>query len=134
MSDKKVKIKTRNSGEWTDARYFSFVKGGLRSASQRWPPKYRVLQQACTGQKINPESGRLAKHYLCASCSGEFPAKRVEVNHKIPVIPVSGFDSWDGVIDRLFCEDSGLEVVCKACHRSITKEENESRKAHKSGD
>lgn len=117
-----------NNGEWTKARYNSFVKGGLRAISQRWPPKYRVLSKAFTGHHTNPASGRIAKFYRCAACQGEFTAKNVEVNHIIPVVPVTGFDSWDNVIDRLFCEEDGLEVVCKDCHKSISKKENKERR------
>ena len=128
---KTEKEKPYNGGEWTEARYFSFIKSGLRSASQRWPPKYRVLSGAYVGTKTNPKSGRLAKHYVCKGCGNEFVAKDVEVNHIIPVIPVTGFDSWDGVIKRLFCEEQGLEVLCKPCHKKITQQENEERKLNK---
>lgn len=119
-----------NNGTWTVARFNSFVKSALRSASQRWPPKYTVLSKACVGQKVNPASGRLAKFYTCNKCKVDFPAKNVEVNHIVPVVPVSGFDSWDNVISRLFCEEDGLEVVCKPCHKLITKEENQERKSN----
>lgn len=122
-----MKDKTRNDGQWTEARFNSFVKSALRSASQRWPPKYTVLNQACVGQKINPKSGRLAKHYKCNLCRNDFPQKEVEVNHLTSVVPLTGFDSWDGVINRMFCEKEGLEVLCKPCHKGITKLENERR-------
>jgi len=123
--------KTRNGNQWTESRYNSFVKGGLRSASQRWPPKYQALAESCVGQRINPKSGRLAKFYKCASCKNDFVAKEVEVNHIIPVVPVTGFDSWDGVVSRLFCEKEYLEVVCKPCHKLISKQENVERKQSK---
>ena len=119
---------TFNGGQWTEARYNSFVKGALRSASQRWPPKYTVLNEACIGQQINPTSGRLAKFYTCNACKEVFPAKLVEVNHIIPVVPITGFDNWDGIIKRMFCEKDNLEVVCKVCHKLITKQENLERK------
>lgn len=123
-----TKEKPYNNGQWTQARFNSFIKSALRSASQRWPPKYTVLSKAKTGKKINSKTGRLAEHYLCAACKEAFPAKDVQVNHKFPVIPVSGFDSWDDVIKRLFCEEDGLEVLCIPCHKAITKQENEERK------
>ena len=123
-------IKTRNGGEWSESRFNSFVKGALRSASQRWPPKYTVLNAACVGQKINPNSGRLAKHYTCKNCGFDYPAKEVEVNHIIPVIPITGFDSWDMVIERMFCERHHLEVLCKPCHKGLTKQENIERKTN----
>lgn len=119
---------TRNEKEWTEARFFAFVKGGLRSISQRWPPKYSTLNEACIGQRINPKSGRWAKHYTCAACDIAYPQKDVEVNHRIPVIPVSGFDSWDGLIERLFCEKEHLEVLCKPCHKLVSAKENIERK------
>lgn len=128
---KQTKEKPYNGGEWTEARYFSFIKSALRSASQRWPPKYRVLNRACVGTKINPASGRLAKHYVCACCLNEFVAKLVQVNHIQPVIPVTGFDSWDATIRRLFCEEDGLELLCIPCHKKITLQENLERKENK---
>lgn len=121
--------KPYNDGQWTQARFNSFIKSALRSASVRWPPKYTVLSEACVGTKLNPKSGRMAKHFKCNRCQGDFPSKEVEVNHIIPVIPVTGFTTWDDVIKRMFCEKAGLEVVCKPCHKTITKEENEQRKS-----
>lgn len=117
-----------NNGEWTAARFNSFVKSALRSASQRWPPKYRTLLAARRGKGINPKSGRLAEFYQCASCLNLFVSKEVEVNHKTPVVPLTGFDSWDGVVQRIFCEAEQLEVLCKPCHKSVTREENTQRK------
>ena len=106
----------------------SFIKSALRSASQRWPPRYSVLSKAKLGKRINPKTGRLAEHYLCTACKEAFPAKDVQVNHKTPVVPVTGFDDWNGVISRLFCEENGLEVLCIPCHKEVTKQENEDRK------
>lgn len=124
------KEKPHNNGQWTKARFFSFIKGGLRSASVRWPPRYGALASAFCGRKVNPKTGRLAKLYGCKNCGHEFPASDVEVNHKEPVIPLSGFDSWDNVIKRMFCEEDGLEVLCKPCHKEVTKKENEERKKY----
>jgi hypothetical protein len=119
-----------NGGQWTQARFNSFIKSALRSASIKWPPRYTVLSEACVGSKINPKSGRMAKHYKCNQCKGDFPAKEVEVNHIFPVIPVTGFTTWDDVVKRMFCEKDGLEVCCKPCHKIITKKENDERKSN----
>jgi hypothetical protein len=127
-----LKSKTRNNGEWTEARFTSFIKSALRSASQRWPPKYQTLNEAFVGKQINASSGRLAKHFKCRKCANLFPQKEVEVNHITPVVPLTGFDSWDGVIERMFCEKHELEVLCKPCHSEISKKENSERKINKS--
>ncbi len=59
---------TYNNGLWTTARFNSFITSILRSGSRRWGPKYSTLNEAKTEKKINPASGRLAQHFLCASC------------------------------------------------------------------
>lgn len=123
--------KTRCGGLWTEARYNSFIKSALRTASVRWPPRYQCLHDAFITKGINPATGRVAKMYRCQKCKGTFTAANMEVNHIEPVIPVSGFDSWDNVIERLFCERAGLEALCKPCHKSVTKFENQQRKDNK---
>lgn len=122
------KDKPYNNGEWSKARYDSFIKSALRSASQRWPPKYQTLSEAKVGKKINPKTGRLAEHYICRACKEAFPLKEVQVNHITPVILTTGMDSWDGVIKRMFCEKDGLEVLCIPCHKNVTQQENEERR------
>lgn len=119
-----------NGGQWTEARYRSFVKSALRSASVRWPPRYEVLNAAYVDRRINEKTGRLAKHFQCNLCKGVFPQKDVEVNHKNPVVPTTGFDSWDAVIERMFCEHADLEVLCKPCHKQTTLTENLLRKTN----
>lgn len=118
----------RCGGAWTQARYNSFVKSALRTASVRWPPRYQCLHDAFVTQGINPATGRKAKLYRCCKCKGLFTAANMEINHIVPVVPVEGFDSWDNLIERLFCEKDGLEAVCKPCHKLITAFENQQRK------
>jgi hypothetical protein len=121
--------KPHNNGQWTEARKRSFIMSALRSA--RWPVKYASLRSAETCVKENKASGRKAKHYKCAGCEQEFVAKGVQVDHIEPIVPVTGFDSWDNTIDRLFCEEGGFQVLCKDCHAVKTKAENAERRANK---
>lgn len=121
-------MKKYNSGDWTTARFNSFIKGGLRSISQRWPPRFKVLNAACVGTKVNKKTGRFAKHYKCACCGHEFPAKDVVVDHIESVVPLTGFTTWDVVIERMFCEAEGLQILCKPCHKLKTAEERLQRK------
>lgn len=121
-----LKDKPYNGGQWTTARYNSFIKSALRSASQRWPPKYSVLNKAKLGKRINKSSGRMAEHFLCKACCEAFPAKEVQVDHIMPIInPVKGFISWDDVIKNMFCEEHNLQVLCKDCHTIKTKQERQ---------
>lgn len=123
--------KPRCGGLWTEARYNSFIKSALRTASVRWPPRYQALHDAFITKGVNPATGRVAKLYSCPKCKGTFTAANMEVNHIVPVVPVDGFDNWDNVIERLFCEKDGLEAICKPCHKKITAFENQQRKENK---
>ena len=123
--------KKYNSGQWSQARYNSFIKSALRSASVRWPPRYTVLNEAFVEKGINPATGRVAKLFRCKCCGSLFPQSQIDINHIEPVVPIAGFDSWDGVIKRMFCEKEGMEALCQPCHKKITKEENSSRKGYK---
>jgi len=55
----------------------------------------------------------------------------MQADHINPVIPLTGFDSWDGAIKRLYCEKDGFQPICKACHKTKTLSENQQRKALK---
>lgn len=115
--------KTRCSGMWTEARYRSFVKGALRQATMKWAPINIVKKRA------NVRRG----FYLCDECKQEVPAttkegrkrvKNVHVDHIEPVIdPAKGWEGWDVLIERLFCEEDNLRVLCTACHKVVTDEE-----------
>lgn len=129
--EKFLTVKRYNSGQWTESRFNSFIKSALRSASVRWPPRYETLADAYVGTIKNVKTGRMAKHYQCNCCKNAFPAKDVQVNHIVPVVPVDGFDSWDAVIARMYCEKDGLEVLCIPCHKQVTQEENILRKKNK---
>jgi len=133
---RKIVEKPYNNGQWTQSRYNSFVKSALRKASIKWPPKYQVLKESQVGKKINKRSGRLAMHHECASCKNHFPSSVCSVDHIVPIIdPELGFISWDDTITRMFCEASGLQVLCKPCHDEKTNIEkgiaNARRKANK---
>lgn len=124
MTDKK-----RNGGEWTEARFKSFVTSALRAASRRWPPKYAALKAAFVGKQVNAKTGKMAMHYKCAKCKKLFVAADVQVDHIKPVVdPKKGFVGWDDFINRIFCEIENLQVMCKPCHKVKTDKEKLERK------
>lgn len=119
----------RNNGEWTEARFRSFVTSALRAASRRWPVKFKAMKESFVGRKTNEKTGKLAMHYKCAGCNKHFVATDVQVDHVKPVVdPVKGFISWDVYVDNLFCELENLQILCKPCHKEKTAEEKLMRK------
>lgn len=118
----KVK-KTRNNGQWSEARFRSFIKSALRKASMRWGPINTTKKAAWV------ERGK----YLCAECKQVVSLtrdgkKNVFVDHREPIVlPEEGFVSWDRYIERMFCEAEGLQVLCKSCHDKKSNSERERR-------
>ena len=120
--------KTRCGGQWTEARYRSFIKSTLRGATVKWGPIQECLKAARTRRGF----------YRCAICGEEVTAtiittlvngkkKRVKnavVDHIEPIIdPYTGFTTWDACIERMFCELQNLQCVCYACHKIKCAEE-----------
>jgi len=122
----------RNGGGWTEGRYRAFVTSVLRSGFRRWPPKYKALAAAYVGILKNKKTKRDAKHYKCAACKKNFPSTAVQVDHIAPVVPPAGFDSWDSYIERLFCEEGNLQVLCKPCHKVKSGTERKERSGKQS--
>ena len=106
--------KTRASGQWTEARFFGFIRSSLRAASSRWIPRIEAKKAARTGRN----------QYTCACCGETFGNKDVELNHIIPVGSLKTFEDLSGFAERLFCEQDGFEVLCKPCHLKKTKEDS----------
>lgn len=127
--------KTRNGGQWTEAKYKSFVKNQLRSATRKWPPISQCSKDARVARGM----------YRCACCQEDVPAtikngrkreKNIFVDHIQPIVdPHIGWTTWDDVIERMFCEADNLQLLCKKCHDEKTAEErtiaNNRRKSEK---
>lgn len=66
--------------------------------------------------------------WKCARC--EVKTERPTVDHTIPVVrPEEGFKDWGVFITNLlYCEVRELDVLCRACHRNKTKNENALRR------
>ena len=118
---------------WTEGRKRSFIVSVLRAGSRRWPPKYNTLNSAKTEKKKNVKTGRLAQHYKCTQCKKEYTSKDIQVDHIAPVVdPQVGFVSWDVFIERLFCDETNLQVLCTTCHNKKTKKEQQWKSAKSS--
>jgi 5-methylcytosine-specific restriction endonuclease McrA len=118
----------RCGGRWTNARWHSFIKSLLRSGTRRWAPIADVKKDARVSRG----------EYKCAGCGEVGPAtikidgKRVNnavVDHIHPIIdPEVGFVSWDETIERMFCEEDNLQVLCYTCHTEKSNNERATAK------
>lgn len=73
--------------------------------------------------------------FICAKCKKAFSSSQVQVDHIDPVVPIgqSGKDmSLDLILDRLWCDDKNLQVLCTPCHKKKSREEAQLRKKARS--
>lgn len=110
----------KNWSDWTTSRFWSFVRSSLRAAWNKYPPKYKVLEDACIGRSRSRTTGRLAKHYLCNKCNQIFTAKEVQVDHLVDAGSLKDYSDLPGFVERLFCSVDDLQVLCKDCHKNKT--------------
>lgn len=109
--------RTRASGTWTEARYWSFIRSALRAAFQKYPVKYHAKRAAMR------EGG-----YECASCNELFKSGEVQVDHIVPCGSLKSYADLAGFAERMFCEVDGFQVLCKECHQDKTNAERAARK------
>lgn len=95
-----------------------FLVPNLRRISYKWPGRTAAIKAATT------EPGQR----LCAMCNKEHYYKNCHVDHINPVVPLTGFDDWNGYITRLFCDPEALQVLCTDCHQAKTDSEKTLRK------
>jgi hypothetical protein len=121
-----------NYPAWTTAKFWGFIRSGLREKFGRYPPKYEALNAAAevvadgvykTGDKKGKPKFR--KVYRCAECLDTFMQKDVQVDHIIPAGQLKSFDDLPVFASRLFCKVEDLQVLCKTCHDIKTKQEKE---------
>lgn len=69
--------------------------------------------------------------YKCSECTNEFNSANIQVDHIEPVVPLnipSRHLSYDTFIERLHCDESGLQILCKNDHAKKSLQENAIRK------
>ena len=120
-----------NNNMWTAARFHSFIKGALRQASIKWPPKNEVKKAARIERGVYRCNGyKRTSHQTSASLPPKKGNKRrinnAVVDHIHPVVdPKKGFTTWDNLIKRMFVDSKGLQVLCHDCHTRKTNDEKE---------
>ena len=113
--------------DWSEAKFWGFIRAGLRATYNKWPPKWTVLKAA---QRPYQGSDKRCKwEYQCAKCGGWFKAAEVSVDHKVPAGQLRSFDDLPAFCERLFCSEDGLQVLHKACHDAKTLEERRNKDA-----
>ncbi len=114
-------VKTRNAGTMSESAFWGFIRSALRQKSRWWKPISEAKAKAKRAYK-----GPLKRQkfeYLCATCLKWFPDKHVNVDHIFPAGSLRCADDLPGFVERLFCEEDNLQVLCTTCHNIKTQKE-----------
>ena len=111
--------KTRNAGTMTESAFWSFIRSALRQKSRWWKPITECKMKARRAYK-GPNK-RQKFEYLCNSCKTWFPDKQINVDHIVGAGSLNCGQDLPGFVDRLFCEQDNLQVLCTTCHDHKTK-------------
>lgn len=101
-----------------------FLVGRLRLASN----VIRKYHLTSTYDDVLDRARATYGKYKCNNCEKVFDRPSIQIDHIHPIVPTTGWDSWDGYISRLFCEEEGLQILCKPCHKKKSVAENKERR------
>ena len=106
--------------EWSTAKVFTHIRGGLRYAWLKWPPRQEVLmrnRRAVTGKRHKWE-------YQCEMCQEWFKFKEVEIDHIEPCGSFREFTHAGEFIKKMFVGVDKLRRLCKPCHVEVSRKQN----------
>ena len=111
----------------------SCVVRGIRDAFKRSKRYQLAMKKARTTKERTNKDGSISKkpdvYFKCNMCGKLYKRKEVQLDHIQPVIPIQTTLknlTLDEYIDNIYKHD--LQVLCKTCHKSKTKEERKLRK------
>lgn len=103
----------------TKSRIFNFIRLSFRYSTQFKQARENAVHPTIKGI-------RGGKRYQCAICKCANTNTEIQVDHIKPVIPIGTKQkdlSLDEYANRLYCNVSNLQVVCKDCHKTKSKNE-----------
>jgi len=102
-----------DDNNWTKARYFSFIRSALRSATMKYPAKQNYLESKC---RKAPAGSRAKKVVNCEECNLEMAKSHAHVDHVTPCGSLKDFSDVERFVKTLFCGVGNFEVLCKPCN------------------
>lgn len=107
--------------DWSEAKFWAFVRSGLRAKWQRFPARYAALAQAKRAYVGDNKNQKW--EYCCSACGQWFLQKDVAVDHIEPAGTLKTYSDLPTFVQKLFVGLDKLQVLCRVCHGIKTAEE-----------
>lgn len=107
--------------DWSEAQFWSFVRSGIRSKFQRYPPHFAVLEAA--KRPSQSDNKRLKFEYQCAECKHWFPRTKVSDDHIVACGSLKCYADLPGFVERMAVGVAGRQVLCLPCHATKTAQD-----------
>lgn len=120
---RKVKVLTRADKTMSESEFWSFIRSSLRRRSMFWKPMSIAKNKA--RRPYTGGDARTKWEYQCAICNDWFKGKDTHIDHIIPVGSLTDGEHLKEFVENLFCDSENLRVLCKPCHKIITKEQKQ---------
>jgi len=123
-----------------ETHFKNFIVRILRRGTYKWAAKYKALERCKIKVETHNKDGTVSKKYRvfwkCEITGAICSDKEKVVDHINPVVPLYWVEcdwDWKIVIENMFCDETGLQVISKKAHAVKTKAENEIRRDFKKG-
>lgn len=110
---------------WEDSKYRNYIRQGLRKLWLRSPVRRTAKMES--RREYEGENKRQKFEYQCDICKNWFKDKETQVDHIEPCGSLLSFKDLPSFVSRLFCGAEGLRVLCKPCHKQVTKEQRKKK-------
>lgn len=111
--------------DWSEAKFWGFIRSGLRATYNKWPPKWEVLSAA-----KRPYSGKGKRQkweFQCNDCKQWHAQANVSIDHIEPAGSLRCFADLPTFVERLFVGADRLQCLCSECHNKKTQEERSNK-------
>jgi hypothetical protein len=118
------------------------IKGYARRLSSSWPPMLEAKEKLkvapalhrcskCDSYNYEGDSHKNYDKYVLQFSDKVVNFDGIEMDHISPIVPVTGWTTWDNFFDNTFCDEINYRGLCNSCHAVKTKNENSHREIHK---
>lgn len=101
----------------------------LRQGTTKWAGRSECFRRnrklVHDGEFFKNGSPKYKYHWQCSNCKSWFrDQSQLEVDHIVEVGPLESWDNIKEFIERMYCGQENLQLLCSVCHQKKTSKFN----------